>query len=238
MRRKIVFVVLLFVGVHLFGQFETEQLEFDLYFGFIKGGEALITSEDLKGADGDLLKVNMHGSTVGIAHALYRVDNTYESILKKDNYLPVKAVKNLKERNYRFYNEVIFDQEADSAYSQRSGAHKVDAGICDMVSLVFYLRFSERLNNMAVGAEFEIPFWDNDKWYNLSMRYKGLEKVKTRWGFKECMHIEPVIGTGKLFKENPIAVWFTNDEQRLPVLMELNFKVGAVKCKLKKVRGQ
>jgi hypothetical protein len=232
MRRQIILVLLLFISVYLFGQYEKEQLEFDLYFGFVKGGKALFVSDDASGADDSLWHVKMQGYTVGIANALYRVDNTYESYLKKDNFLPVKAIKDLKEKNYHFYNEVTFNQQVDSAYSQRSGAQKIEAGICDMVSLVYYLRFSNRLNGMAIGHIFEIPFWDNDRWYPLKMSYKGLETVKTRWGEKECMHIEPIIDTGKLFKGNPINVWFTNDEQRLPVLMELNFKVGTVKCKL------
>jgi len=69
----------------------------------------------------------------------------------------------------------------------------------------------------------------------LSMQYTGLETIKTDLGRFECIRLEPLSVSGRFFnKKNPMNVWITKDKRRLPVLMELNFTIGSVRCELNK----
>ena len=49
------------------------------------------------------------GKTVGLADAIYKVRDQYESYINPTNGLPVKSVRNIQEGRYRYYNEVLFD---------------------------------------------------------------------------------------------------------------------------------
>lgn len=233
-KKNIVLIIVLFCGVELFGQFQHEKLNYDLKFGFIKGGEAnFITSDTLIGND-ERVYIKLHGFTVGLANVLYDVNNEYESFVDNTTFLPSKTNKNLHEQNYRFNNEVWFNAESDSAFSQKSGWHKVGDGICDVVSMMYHLRFSGKLDGLKEDQIIKLPFWDTDNWYFLEMRYMGIESVRTKTGTLQCIRIEPIMKPTKLFdKGNPINIWFTDDDLKLPVLMELNFRIGSVKVELK-----
>lgn len=234
MKKLILILTILLICISSFAQYQYKELNYDLKFGFIKGGEANFTTRDTLIDNNYKLHIKLHGYTVGLANALYGVNNEYESFVDSVAFLPTKTNKNLHEQNYRFYNEVWFNSDSDSAYSKKSGWHKVENGICDVVSMMYHLRFSGKLDSLKMDEIISLPFWDTDNWYPLEMKYKGLESVKTKTGTYMCMRIEPILNPTKLFhKGNPINIWFTNDDQKLPVLMELNFKVGSVKCELK-----
>ncbi len=221
-------------GTVVQADFKHETLHFNLRFGFIKGGEATFVTRDTVINNQSKIYGELHGYTTGLTNALFGVNNYYGSIFDRETFLPETATKNLSEQRYRFENLVEFDQAGKSAYSQRSGLHQIESGIVDIVSLLYNLRFSGKLDELEVNEIFAIPFWDTDKWYMLEMRYMGVEMIKTKSGIFECIRIEPIIKTGKLFYPgNPINIWFTADEKKLPVLMELNFKVGTVKCELR-----
>lgn len=238
MRTKLIilFFTLLY-NLQLFAQFKNEYLSYDLKFGFLKGGEANFTACDTIINNNYRFYIKLHGFTLGLADLLYDVDNKYESFVNSVDFLPYKINKNLHEQNYRFYDEVKFYNESDSAYSLKLGWQKVESGMCDVVSMMYHLRFSGKLDGLKINDIISIPFWDTNNWYVLKMQFKGVESIKTNRGRQQCLRIEPLMKPSKLFHEgNPINIWFTNDYSKIPVLMELNFKVGSVKCELKEIR--
>ncbi|MCF8357363.1 MAG: DUF3108 domain-containing protein [Prolixibacteraceae bacterium] len=234
--RWFVFHVFLLSGLSIFAQPRYEKLLFDLHFGFVKGGEAVFLIKDtVVGNNGEIHAV-LHGYTTGLADWFYSVNDRFESIICEENDLPKKSLKQLKEQKYRFYNEVTFDHEAEKAYSKVSGWHDVESGICDLSSLLYHLRFSGKLEGLLLGQIIEIPFWDTDEWYTLELKYTGLDKVQTPMGHVECIRLEPQHVSGRFFnRRNPMNVWITNDHQKVPVLMELNFSIGTVRCILREV---
>ena len=70
----------------------------------------------------------------------------------------------------------------------------------------------------------------DDKIYDLYIRYLGLEKVKTDSGRRQCYVFSPLLVAGDVFKggEN-MKVWVSNDEYRIPVMVEAKILVGSVK---------
>jgi hypothetical protein len=234
MKQLIILLYLILCSTFAQAAFPYEILNYELKFGFIKGGEASFIARDTIIDNQSKIHAQLHGYTTGFANALFGVNNFYGSIFDSETFLPESTTKNLSEQRYRFENRVEFNHLEQSAYSQHSGWHQVEAGICDVVTLMYNLRFSGRLDGLVRHDIFTLPFWDTDSWYMLEMRYMGLEQVKTKNGTFECIRIEPIITRGKLFDSgNPINIWFTADEKKLPILMELNFKVGSVKCELK-----
>jgi len=142
----------------------------------------------------------------------------------------------LKEKSFRFDEEVTFDHENEVAFSKTSGYHEIKSGICDVSALMFHLRRSGKLDNLRLNQLIEIPFWDTNEWYMLKFKYTGIEKINSPFGKIECIRLEPQQIAGRFFnKKNPINIWVSNDYRKLPVLMELNFNIGSVKCELKKV---
>ena len=210
-----------------------ENFSFDLKFGFLKGGEATFVARDTIIEGNSKLLVSLHAYTTGFANLLYGVNDRFESVVSIEDLLPHFSSKQLQEKNYRFNNTVYYHHDDDKVYSERSGWYFVDDGICDVSSILYNLRHSGKIDNLKLGQVIEIPFWDTDEWYLLQMKFTGIEKVKTGLGTFECIRLEPLSVSGRFFdKKNPMNLWITNDAQRLPVLMELNFTIGSVKCEL------
>lgn len=175
----------------------------------------------------------LHAYTTGLTNVLYEVDDRFSSIINPADFLSVKANKVLREKKYRFNNEVTFHHPDSAAFSQRSGWHPVSPGVGDVSALLFTLRNAGRLDKMVENEIIEIPFWDTDECYPLQLQYTGTDIITTRLGTFECYRLEPLQVAGRFFnKKNPMNIWISTDEQKLPVLMELNFSIGTVRCEL------
>jgi hypothetical protein len=210
-----------------------ESLKFDIKFGFIKGGEVYFKLSDSTYQDSEVLNARLYGYTTGFAHMLYKVNDSFESIINKSNLYPIKSTKKISEKDYEFYNEVQYYHHRDSAYSHETGWHEIMPGVCDVSSLFYKLRYSGILDTLKKGDIIDLPFWDTGEWYIVEMKYGGTETIKTNFGKKECMVLKPLNIDGKFFnKKDPMVVWLTNDKRRLPVLLKMNFNIGSVKCEL------
>jgi hypothetical protein len=230
---KTVLIVSILLCKTLFAQVHSENLYFDIRFGFIKGGEAVYQTTTIKENNKEVVHAVLHGYTTGFAKMVYGVDDCFESFISKDSWLPNKAIKILKEQNFRYDEEVTFDQNNEAAFSNNSGRQHIKSGICDVSSIMFHLQHSGKLDNLKINQLIEIPFWDTNEWYMLKLKFTGVEEVNTHLGKKDCIRLEPLEIAGRFFnKKNPMNIWIINDSTKLPVLMELNFTIGSVKCVL------
>jgi hypothetical protein len=237
MINKTVFILTLFIFSVSVKQLHSEKLFYDIRFGFIKGGEAVYQVNEIPGNNNNEVHAELHGYTTGFAKKIYGVDDYFESYINKNDYLPTKSFKKLKEKNFRFNEEVTFDQENEKVFINKSGFQGVKKGICDVSSIMYHLQNSGKLDHLRLNQFIEIPFWDTGEWYMLTLKYTGTEVIKTCLGKKECIRLEPQKIAGRFFnKRNPMNIWITNDSKKLPVLMELNFTIGSVKCELKEAR--
>ena len=67
------------------------------------------------------------------------------------------------------------------------------------------------------------------------MLVHGREKVESVLGEVPCIKVEPVLdGDGIFNSKGRIFIWLTDDERRIPVLMECEIALGSIKAKLKK----
>lgn len=233
MKRRLIFILCIAGLLSLEAKEPLERMGFQIRFGIVKGGEAIYELYDTVYQGKPYVHSQLHGYTTGFANMLYQVDDRFSSIISTNDYLPLKSDKVLREQKYRFNNEVSFYHADSSAYSQHSGWHPVLPGIGDVSALMFTLRHAGSLDELKVNQVIEIPFWDTDEWYILQLRYTGTEIISTQLGEFECYRLEPLHVAGRYFnKKNPMNIWISKGDQKLPILMELNFSIGSVHCEL------
>ncbi|TKG90099.1 DUF3108 domain-containing protein [Puteibacter caeruleilacunae] len=235
MRNVLTFILIVVVALGSFKSeaADKERLEFVMRFGFIRGGKATFVANDTL-FDGKMTThLKVRGRSVGIVDALYKVDDIYESWVDPATNLPLKAIRNVKEKNYRYYNETLFYHEKDSAYSQKSGWRAVDDNITDMLSVFYYFRGHELLTGLEKGDKFSVPLWHSDKIYKIDVIYLGKKDLQTRFGKINCFVLAPQVKKGKIFKKtDALTVWISNDRNKVPLLLDLDIKVGSLKCEL------
>ncbi len=218
-----------------------EELMYSLKYGFIKGGEAKLVVRDTTLFGDKVHHVIAMGKTVGVADAIYKVRDQYESFINPHTGLPVKSIRDIREGSYRNYNEVIFEhQHADSAkvHSQKSGEHWVPENIHDILSAFYYSRIHKFNDDLKKGDVIELMTYFSDELFPLRIRYKGTEVIDTPLGKLECYVFSPVTEVGRAFKtEDDMQVWISRDKNRLPVRIRFQLRVGAFTCNLEQFRG-
>ncbi|MBE0668898.1 MAG: DUF3108 domain-containing protein, partial [Bacteroidales bacterium] len=121
-----------------------EKVNYQVRYGFVNGGVATL---ELKKGYWDGVPVwhaIFSGQTTGIADAVYKVRDSYESYIEPATDLPLFSIRNISEGRYRKYNEVTFDHRSrpDSAVlkSDLSGRHITQKGILDIISSFYWFR--------------------------------------------------------------------------------------------------
>ena len=70
------------------------------------------------------------------------------------------------------------------------------------------------------------------------MKYLGKEILDTKFGLVECMKFSPFMETGRVFRDNEgISLWVTSDENRIPIKVKANLRVGSITADLFRFRG-
>jgi hypothetical protein len=104
-----------------------EKVNYAVHYGIVQGGTASLElkADTFKGKD--VWHSVFIGRTTGMADAIFRVYDIYESYFEPGSGLPALSIRNISEGRYKRYNEVIFDHytRADSAIltSDLTGVH-------------------------------------------------------------------------------------------------------------------
>jgi len=224
--------ILIFVGLTARSQ-PNEQMKYILRYGIIRGGKVILESRDTVFQSKEAVHYYMRAQTTGIADKIYKVDDIYESIVDRKTHLPLKSVRNVRERKYRYYNEIIFNNKTDTIISQKSGKKVAPQNMVDILSLYFYMRKPGFLEKLKKDGTIEMPVSHDDDIFMMQVNYLGMETIKTILGEKQCMIVSPIIKKGKVLeRDDGLRFYITSDGKYLPVFMEFDMKVGAVKCEL------
>ncbi|MRR18860.1 DUF3108 domain-containing protein [bacterium] len=211
-----------------------EKVSYQVKYGPVSGGQATLEIRDGFYQGKPVWHAVVSGYTTGLADALYKVRDTYESYIDPETDLPVFSIRNIQEGRYRMYNEVGFDHatrnDSTLVFSDHTGQHTAPQGLLDIVSCFYWFRkyHLAEADTLVPGQTFEMMTWFADELYPIVLRYKGTEIIKTRDGKVRCYRFHPVTEVGRVFEtEEDMVIWFTADENFLPVKIRFDIFVGS-----------
>jgi hypothetical protein len=209
-----------------------ERLTFKLRYGIIVGGEAKITAQKTRLNDREVFHGVVTGRTTGLVDKIFKVVDVYESFFDPVTNLPEKAIRNIREGSYRYYDEVIFNQEELYVVSQRNGKVSVPKNTLDMASVVFYVRRLD-LEKLNVNAIISLDTYFGDELFPFYIIYKGKETISIGSGKFKCFKFVPIVEPGRIFeKKDDMTIWFSDDENKIPVSIKFDMLVGSFRCDL------
>lgn len=232
MTKKLLIFICIFIGINT-AFAKKEQLLFDLKFSFAKGGEAVLTISDTVFKGKPAILYSFVGRTTGITDKLFGVDDAYETIVDAKTHLPLKSIRNIKEKKYRWYNETYYFHEVDSIHSQKSGPRAVPHNLVDIISVFFYFINNHLDNNIGQGHSVTLPTFHADKISDVTIRYMGETPIETELGKINTLILAPIVDKGKLLNRSDGLKFFISKEKKVPVLIEFDMKLGALKAELR-----
>jgi len=206
-------------------QLPGEELAFDVKLGFLKAGEARIST----GArSGDVLPVFLDSRTTGLV-GLVKLRQSLVSNLDVATGLPRSSRLEGIEPGYRHVDTALFDREAGVATVREVGKYdntyriEVPPGTLDFVALVFRLRALP----LPDGASLPFQVLAGRKVSAVVATVEGREAVETPFGEFPAVKVRVPTGlTGKISEKSPTYVWFTDDDRRLVVRISADFSIG------------
>ena len=168
------------------------------------------------------------GKTYPAFDNFFKVRDKYESYVDTTNLLPYKFVRNIDEGGYKKYNNVTFNQKANTAIST-NGVFKITDCMQDVVSMVYYAR---NIDFSKYKVDDKIPFdmFLDDEVFHLYIRYLGKEKIKTRYGRFNAIKIRPLLIKGTIFEGGEkMNAWLSDDPNHLLLRAESPIAVGSIK---------
>lgn len=215
-----------------------EDLKYILYYGFMDGGEARISLRNVPNNEGKkVYHAKAEAKTVGVARMFIAIDDVYESYFNENDCKPIKAIRNIKENDYKYYDEVVYDHVNHKVKSSKNGVVKVPSNIYDVISSLYYLR-RVSFKNLKKNDTISVMTYFADEIFPYRIIYKGKEKVTTDLGTFDALRFQPIVETGRVFKEqDDMRFWISSDANHIPLRVEFDMFVGSIKCDLKEYKG-
>jgi len=224
-----------------------EQLVYKVYYNWnfiwLAAGEVTFNVKDL-GSGYELIGT---GKTYPSYEWFYKVDDNYYSFVDKQSLLPKKFTRDIKEGNYSLYDKVKFDQENRTGVSLR-GKTKEKAELkefetpgCvqDLLSILYYVR-NVNLNDLEEEDAFPVNLYLDLETYPLEVTMKERKENKKVKGLGtyNAMRLSPDLIEGHVFNEgDEMNIWVSNDQNKIPLLIESPLNVGSIKAVLKSHQG-
>ena len=117
-----------------------EELEYSLSLGFITAGKGSIVVREEMFNGQKVFHSILSGATTGMIDGIFKVRDVYESYFRPIDNLPLKAIRNVREGSYKFYDEQLFYPEAGMLESQKKGKLSIPEKTLDMASVLYYPR--------------------------------------------------------------------------------------------------
>lgn len=216
---------------------EGEKLTFDLNYGFVTAGVAVMEIPRIKRISGrEAYHVTFEVNSVPSFDMFYKVRDRYETYIDIEGLFPWRFEQHIREGGYTRDFSAFFDQRKGKAKTSE-GEYEIPLYVNDIVSAFYYARtfdYTEMKENDLVHLQ---NFY-KDKVYDLDVKYLGKETIDVPAGKFDCIIVEPLVKEGGLFKhEGNIIVWLTDDELKLPVKVRTKIIIGYVEAKLTNYEG-
>jgi hypothetical protein len=215
-----------------------EKLTFDINYGFVTAGEAIMSINGYKYLNGrKTFEINTYASSTETFDKVFKVRDKYSTFLDVEGIFPHRFEQRVREGKYSKDYQAFFDHEEKTAAASDGKKHKIPQYVHDILSAFYYVRTID-LSKYRKGQKIQLQNFYNGKVHPLDVLVLGRQKIEVDAGKFDCIVLEPLVVEGGLFKnEGSIKIWMTNDANKIPVKMSTEVVVGNIDVVLTKYEG-
>lgn len=214
-----------------------ERFVFDVRFGFITAGEAIMVIHDSDYYKGrECYRIEFRVNSLPFFSTFYKVEDHYSSLLDMKGLFPWRFEQHIREGGYIRDFTADFDQ-VELVARTPEGNYPIPPYVHDVVSAFYFCRTLD-YTGFRPGQKVHLQNFYKDSTFQLDIKYKGKQTIEVDAGMFHCIVIEPLVREGGLFKsEGSILVWLSDDERKIPVQVLSKIVIGSISAELREYSG-
>jgi hypothetical protein len=211
-----------------------ERLEYEARFGMIRLGRMVIEIVDTITMEGVLCyRISSRINSNPDLHFLFSLNDTVNVITSVNELLPLVYEKRIHEGKYSNYYKYNFSQESLFVIVNDSTKVKIKNPVMDLLSFWYYLRKLRLIEHDTI----HLILFESMKEHRVDCLIGKKEVVKTPMGRFLAIRVTPKTqGKGVFGPTGSMDIWYSDDENRLPVQIITKLKFGTVVFKLMGVK--
>ena len=216
-----------------------EKIKFRIHYGVINAGYASIEINDKMIGNITHEHVIGKGWTTGMLRWVFPVKDNYQSFINPKTGFPVKAIRKVKEGRYTKNLELFFEKDSvlTIGYKRKKERKVAAKNVQDIISAFYYLR-NNIPDSLKINESVEIDMFFDYQKFPFKLKKLRQEKLKTKFGKVDCFAFRPIVQSGRVFKEKEsLTIWITADKNRIPIRVQADLSVGALKVDIEEYSG-
>lgn len=220
-----------------------EWFRFRIHYGIFNASYATIELIDEKWENQPVYHARAIGRTTGLARLFFKVDDYYDSYFTQDTSRPLYFTRNIDEGGYKKNVTIRFDHqnkkaEVNDLLENDTATFDMESDVQDLVSCFYYLRNQFDASSINVGEFITVNLFFDKENFAFKFKFLGTEEIKTKFGRVKSLKFRPYVHSGRVFRsKQSITLWVSDDENKMPLRMEAELKVGSITADLDAFKG-
>jgi hypothetical protein len=219
-----------------------ERLTYDVTWSIFQAGTVTATLQSARQGSKDNDIVITTAQSQGFVSLLFDVHNEFRSSFDPQSLCSQRISKKINEGRRRKETEIVFDSqrklaildERDLTKPQDPPKHaenEIPSCVEDVVTAFYYLRRQD----FQIGKPLHMQVNDGSKTYDVTLEIQAHETVQTPLGNRHAIRVEPKVFSGLFKRKGRMLVWFSDDDQHLPLRIKFMIAVGPITATLRSV---
>ncbi len=213
-----------------------EYLKFRIHYFFFNAGYATLKLKEVQVNGRKMYHAIGTGRSSSLSSVVMKINDRYETWFDEEGR-PHRFIRNIHEGNYRKNVEFIFHHDKNllqviDKLDNTVRQFKVPADVQDMLSVYYVLRNVDT-SKLKAGDFIEQNIFFDYELYPFKMKILGRKYIKTKFGWTRALVLRPYVVAERVFKEEEsLTVYVSDDENKIPLLIEAKLLVGSIKADL------
>ncbi len=214
-----------------------ERLVFDVNYGYITAGEAVMGIPAYDSVAGrKCYRIQFTVNSLPSFSWIYKVEDRYLTFIDVEAIAPLRFEQHIREGSFSKDFVAEFDHKRKIARTPK-GEYPIPEYVHDILSAFYYVRTLDFSSSKA-GDMLTMYNFYNDKYYELGVKFLGRQELEVEAGTFRTIVVEPLVKEGGLFKsEGRIVVWLTDDAAKMPVRVNTKVVIGSIDTELREYHG-
>ena len=219
-----------------------ERLTYEVSWSVFEAGTVASTLQRTLDGTKEKYTLVTTAHSQGFVSLLFNVDNEFRSVLNPQTLCSEKISKKIIEGRRRKETQIVFDaqrklavlDERDLTRPHDPPKHaelEIPSCVEDVVDAFYFLRNQD----IQVGKPLQVAVNDGSRTYDVTLDVQAQETIQTPLGQRAAIRVEPKVFSGLFKRKGRMLIWFSNDEQHLPLRIKFIIAVGPITATLKSV---